>query len=79
MTVIFYQIDEASEVKKTIEQLTKGVSDMVSTLQRINAPNMKAMEKYVLFSVLENDIVSIFRQICLICQCLVCLIDCRVD
>lgn len=42
------QIDDASEVKKTIEQLTKGASDMVSTLQRINAPNMKAMEKYEL-------------------------------
>lgn len=40
-----FQIDEPSEVKKTIENLTKGVSDMVSMLQRINAPNMKAMEK----------------------------------
>lgn len=39
------EIEEPNEVKKTIEQLTKGVSDMVSTLQRINAPNMKAMEK----------------------------------
>ena len=39
------QYDEPSEIKKSIEQLTKGVSDMVSTLQRINAPNMKAMEK----------------------------------
>ncbi|KAH3819553.1 hypothetical protein DPMN_121292, partial [Dreissena polymorpha] len=39
------ELEDASEVKKHIENLTKGVSDMVSTLQRINAPNMKAMEK----------------------------------
>lgn len=39
------ELDESSEIKKTIENLTKGVSDMVSTLQRINAPNMKANEK----------------------------------
>lgn len=39
------EIDDPIEVKKTIEQLTKNASDMINTLQRINAPNMKAMEK----------------------------------
>ena len=38
-------LDSADEVKKTTTQLTKAVADMSSTLQRINAPNMKAMEK----------------------------------
>ena len=39
------QIDDPNEVKKTIEQLSKNASDMMNTIQRINAPNMKAMEK----------------------------------
>lgn len=39
------EIDDPNEVKKTIEQLSKNCSDMINTLQRINAPNMKAMEK----------------------------------
>ncbi|XP_063405474.1 structural maintenance of chromosomes protein 1A-like [Mytilus trossulus] len=38
-------LDSAEEIKKTMTQLTKNVTDMTSTLQRINAPNMKAMEK----------------------------------
>ncbi|CAH1783210.1 unnamed protein product [Owenia fusiformis] len=38
-------LDHADEVRKTLEQLNKQVSDMQNTLQRINAPNMKAMEK----------------------------------
>lgn len=39
------EIDDPAEVKKTIEQLNKNAADMINTLQRINAPNMKAMEK----------------------------------
>lgn len=40
-----FQLDHQDDVKKTLDQLTKTCSDMNSTLHRINAPNMKAMEK----------------------------------
>ncbi|CAI9721520.1 maintenance of chromosomes 1A-like [Octopus vulgaris] len=39
------ELDHPDDVKKAQDALNKGVSDMQSTLQRINAPNMKAMEK----------------------------------
>ena len=39
------QLDEPHDVKKAQEQLNKTVSDMQTTLQRIQAPNMRAMEK----------------------------------
>ncbi|XP_046363466.1 structural maintenance of chromosomes protein 1A-like [Haliotis rufescens] len=39
------ELDHPDDVKKGLEQLTKACSDMNATLQRINAPNMKAMEK----------------------------------
>ena len=32
-------------LKKAIEKLNKQVSDTQNTIHRINAPNMKAMEK----------------------------------
>lgn len=52
ITIDYDMLDEddkelvhTDEVKKRLEQLNKGVVDMHATLQRINAPNMKAMEK----------------------------------
>lgn len=45
--VVSVQLDEAHDVKKAQEQLQKTVSDMQTTLQRIQAPNMRAMEKWV--------------------------------
>ncbi|XP_041349100.1 structural maintenance of chromosomes protein 1A-like [Gigantopelta aegis] len=36
---------EHDEVKRVLDSLNKAVSDMNTTLQRINAPNMKAMER----------------------------------
>ena len=39
------ELIQNDEVKRRLDQLTKEVSDMAATLQRINAPNMKAMEK----------------------------------
>ena len=39
------ELMHADEVKKRLDQMNKQVSDMQATLQRINAPNMKAMEK----------------------------------
>ena len=39
------QLLSSSEVKKSLDHLNKQVSDMQNTLQRINAPNMKAVEK----------------------------------
>jgi len=41
----FFQLEHGDEVKKRTDQLNKAVADMYSMLQRINAPNMKAMEK----------------------------------
>lgn len=41
----YKELDEAHEVKKALEQLNKAVADMQNTLQRIQAPNMRAMEK----------------------------------
>lgn len=39
------QLDTNSEIKKAMDQLNKEISDLNNTLGRINAPNMKAMEK----------------------------------
>lgn len=39
------ELDHPEDVKKAQDALNKAMSDMQSTLQRINAPNMKAMEK----------------------------------
>lgn len=38
-------LESLDEVKKVLDQLNKQISDMNSTLQRIAAPNMKALEK----------------------------------
>lgn len=39
------ELDTPEDVKKQSEIMTKALSDMNSNLNRINAPNMKAMEK----------------------------------
>ena len=39
------QLDTAEDVKKAQDQLNKQLFDMDSNLQRIAAPNMKALEK----------------------------------
>ena len=41
----FFQLDSTDEVKKIQDLLMKQISDTENTLHRINAPNMKAMEK----------------------------------
>jgi len=41
------QLDGADDIKKAQDQLNKQLFDMDSNLQRIAAPNMKALEKYV--------------------------------
>lgn len=40
-----FQLESLDEVKKVLDHLNKQISDMNSTLQRIAAPNMKALEK----------------------------------
>ena len=42
---VWLKLMDSGEVKKALEQLNKQISSMQATLQRINAPNMKAMEK----------------------------------
>ena len=39
------QVEDAADVKKTAQDLNAQVTRLQSTLQRINAPNMKALEK----------------------------------
>jgi len=39
------QVDGAAEVKKMAQELNAKVTHLQSTLQRINAPNMRALEK----------------------------------
>ena len=41
-------LDSGDEVKKELERMNKAISDLQATIHRINAPNMKAMEKWVL-------------------------------
>ena len=41
----FVQLDGADEIKKAQDQLNKQLFEMDSNLQRIAAPNMKALEK----------------------------------
>jgi hypothetical protein len=38
-------LDSQEDVKKQTDVMTKALSDMNSNLNRINAPNMKAIEK----------------------------------
>lgn len=39
------QVEDAADVKKMAQDLNAQVTRLQSTLQRINAPNMKALEK----------------------------------
>ena len=39
------QVEDATDVKKMAQDLNAQVTRLQSTLQRINAPNMKALEK----------------------------------
>ena len=38
-------MEETDDIKKTLDHLNKQIYDMESTIQRIAAPNMKALEK----------------------------------
>ena len=62
--VVFIQLDEAHDVKKAQEQLQKTVSDMQTTLQRIQAPNMRAMEKCVPSTSLATAFLSVGVCVC---------------
>ena len=46
-TLYQQQLDDEAEVRKMAEELNAKVGRMQSTLQRISAPNMRALEKYV--------------------------------
>jgi structural maintenance of chromosome 1 len=45
MLTFYEQLDGVEDIKKTQDQLNKQIYDMEGTLQRIAAPNMKALEK----------------------------------
>lgn len=40
---------EEEDIKKTTDKLTKAISDLQSTIQRIQAPNMKVKYNFFLF------------------------------
>lgn len=41
----YKELDEPADVKKAQDQLARSISDMQNTLQKIQAPNMRALEK----------------------------------
>ncbi|KAH7931867.1 hypothetical protein HPB49_025820 [Dermacentor silvarum] len=48
------ELDTPEEVKREGNRLNKEIADMQSHLQRIQAPNMRAMEKYVALTFMWN-------------------------
>ena len=42
---ICIQLEDITDVKHKLEELQKNITEMGATMHRINAPNMKAMEK----------------------------------
>lgn len=45
IAVCFGQLDDPSEIRNMMNELTNKVNKLQTTLQRIQAPNMKALEK----------------------------------
>ncbi|BFZ10782.1 hypothetical protein BsWGS_13821 [Bradybaena similaris] len=45
LTEDYKELDSGDEVKSALETMTKAVTDLQTTIQKINAPNMRAMEK----------------------------------
>ena len=41
----FGQLDDPAEIRNMMNELTNKVNKLQTTLQRIQAPNMKALEK----------------------------------
>lgn len=59
------QINEADEVQKVSQGLTEKLVRLHSTLDRINAPNMKALEKLVdVFMILITRLVTLVVVLC---------------
>ena len=44
------QLDDDSDIRKMAQELNAKLTRLQSTLQRINAPNMRALEKLVVWS-----------------------------
>ena len=45
VSVVCMQLETSEEIKQTLDQIQKQVSELQSTMQRIAAPNLKAIEK----------------------------------
>ena len=41
------QLDDADDINKASNRIEKELSEVQNTISKINAPNMKALEKYV--------------------------------
>ncbi len=48
MIVLYHhvQVDDDEDLKKMVEKLTKAVQESNNAISRINAPNMRANERY---------------------------------
>ena len=46
-------MDDDSDIRKMSQELNAKVTRLQSTLQRINAPNMRALEKLVVMAILQ--------------------------
>ena len=45
-SLLFYcQLEDPAEIRNMVNELTNKVNKLQTTLQRIQAPNMKALEK----------------------------------
>ena len=45
IAIIFCQLEDPPEIRNMMNELTNKVNKLQTTLQRIQAPNMKALEK----------------------------------
>lgn len=51
-------MEDDSDIRKMSQELNAKVTRLQSTLQRINAPNMRALEKLVVVAILELVVIG---------------------
>ena len=51
-------MEDDSDIRKMSQELNAKVTRLQSTLQRINAPNMRALEKLVVIAILELVVIG---------------------
>ena len=51
-------MEDDSDIRKMAQELNAKVARLQSTLQRINAPNMRALEKSVVMAILGLELID---------------------